>query len=57
MRGSFTAVLTLLILEIGLGALSKGGLTTEIPQGLNPSYTGNWSRGFRLPAINDRYGR
>ncbi len=39
-------VLTLLILENGLGGSKNGKYWLSLSMGLNPSYTGKWSRGY-----------
>ncbi len=41
-------VLTLLILENGLGGLLNLAAQPNCPTGLNPSYTGKWSRGRNI---------
>ncbi len=44
-RSTSPKVLTLLILENGLGEVTIPAEHTPIVTGLNPSYTGKWSRG------------
>ena len=47
-------VLTLLILEFGLGAAPHPEYTSTTLLGLNPSYTGIWSRGNNSIILEER---